>query len=67
MMKSFRKELWFNSPSRREFINITQQVEACLHESGIREGLCLVNPIHRTWHLTWFLSTRRTKSNTSNT
>jgi secondary thiamine-phosphate synthase enzyme len=47
-MKSYRKELWFNVPSRRGFINITPQVEACLKESGIREGLCLVNAMHIT-------------------
>jgi len=42
-MKSYKKELWFNVPSRRAFINITPDVMACLKESGIREGLCLVN------------------------
>ena len=42
-MKSYRKELWFNIPSRRAFINVTSQVEECLRESAIREGLCLVN------------------------
>jgi len=42
-MKSYRKELWFNVPTRRAFINITQEVEKCLRESGIKEGLCLVN------------------------
>ena len=47
-MKSFRKELWFNIPSRRGFLNITPQVEECLRESGIREGLCLVNAMHIT-------------------
>jgi secondary thiamine-phosphate synthase enzyme len=47
-MKSYRKELWFNVPSRRGFINITPQVEACLHESGIQEGLALVNAMHIT-------------------
>lgn len=45
-MKTFRKELWFNVPSRRAFINITGEVEACLAESGIREGLLLVNAMH---------------------
>jgi len=45
-MKSFRKELWFQVPSRRAFINITPQVEAALSESGIAEGLCLVNAMH---------------------
>ncbi len=43
-MKSYRKELIFNIPSRRGFVNITREVEQALAESGIREGLCLVNP-----------------------
>ncbi len=47
-MKSYRKELWFNTTSRREFINITPQVEACLRESGIQEGLLLCNAMHIT-------------------
>jgi secondary thiamine-phosphate synthase enzyme len=47
-MNSFRKELWFDVPSRRGFVNITQQVEECLHESGTREGLVLVNAMHIT-------------------
>lgn len=47
-MKSYRKELWFNVPTRRAFINITSQVEQCLQESGIREGLALVNAMHIT-------------------
>jgi secondary thiamine-phosphate synthase enzyme len=47
-MKSFRKELWFNLPTRRGFINITPQVEEALHESGIKEGLALVNAMHIT-------------------
>ena len=47
-MKSYRKELWFEVPTRRGFVNITPQVEACLAESGIREGLALVNPMHIT-------------------
>ena len=47
-MKSYRKELWFNVPARRGFINITPQVEECLRESGIREGLILINPMHIT-------------------
>jgi secondary thiamine-phosphate synthase enzyme len=47
-MKSYRKELWFDIPARRAFINITPEVEECLHESGIREGLCLVNAMHIT-------------------
>ena len=47
-MKSYRKELYFETPTRRAFINITDQVEACLHQSGIKEGLCLVNAMHIT-------------------
>jgi len=47
-MKSYRKELWFNIPQRRGFVNFTDQVEACLRESGIQEGLCLVNAMHIT-------------------
>lgn len=47
-MKSYRKELWFNTQSRRAFINITGQVEEALHESEIKEGLCLVNAMHIT-------------------
>ena len=47
-MKSYRRELWFNVPSRRGFINITPQVEECLRESGVKEGLVLVNAMHIT-------------------
>jgi secondary thiamine-phosphate synthase enzyme len=47
-MKSYKKELYFNTPTRRQFINITPQVEQCLDESGIKEGLCLVNAMHIT-------------------
>jgi secondary thiamine-phosphate synthase enzyme len=47
-MKSYRKELWFDVPKRRQFLNITDTVDACLRESGIREGLCLVNAMHIT-------------------
>jgi secondary thiamine-phosphate synthase enzyme len=47
-MKSFREELWFETRSRREYINITPQVEDCIRRSGIREGLCLVNAMHIT-------------------
>jgi secondary thiamine-phosphate synthase enzyme len=47
-MKTYRKELWFNIPSRRGFVNITPQVETCLLESGIVEGLCLCNAMHIT-------------------
>lgn len=45
-MKSHRKELWFNIPSRRGFVNITPEVEVALRESGIREGIILVNAMH---------------------
>jgi len=47
-LKSYRKELWFNVPQRRAFINITPLVEECVRESGVREGLCLVNAMHIT-------------------
>ena len=47
-MKTFRKELWFEIPSRFGLVNITPQVEACLRESGIAEGLVLVNAMHIT-------------------
>ncbi len=47
-MKSFRKELWFETPKRRAYINITPQLEQCLAESGIREGLLLCNAMHIT-------------------
>ncbi len=47
-MKSFRKEIVMNVPARRGFVNITPQVRDCLRESGILEGLCLVNPMHIT-------------------
>lgn len=45
-MKSFRQELWFQTPKRRELRNITATVGECLRQSGIREGLCLVNAMH---------------------
>jgi secondary thiamine-phosphate synthase enzyme len=47
-MKSYRKELWFEVPTRRAFVNITRQVNDCLKESGVREGLVLVNAMHIT-------------------
>jgi secondary thiamine-phosphate synthase enzyme len=47
-MKSYRKELWFQVPSRRALINITPDVNQALQESGIQEGLCLVNAMHIT-------------------
>ena len=45
-MKAHRKELWFNTPTRTAFVNITAQVEEALRDSGVREGLCLVNAMH---------------------
>lgn len=42
-MKSHRKELWFNTPHRRDYINITGEVSDAVRESGVHEGLCLVN------------------------
>jgi secondary thiamine-phosphate synthase enzyme len=47
-MKSYRKELWFETTKRRELINITQEVQNCLAESGINQGLILVNAMHIT-------------------
>ncbi|MCX8027814.1 MAG: secondary thiamine-phosphate synthase enzyme YjbQ [Thermodesulfovibrionales bacterium] len=47
-MKTYRKELWFHIPTRRAFVNITPQVNECLKESGIKEGLVLVNAMHIT-------------------
>jgi secondary thiamine-phosphate synthase enzyme len=47
-MKSYRKELWFEAPTRRGLMNITPQVNACLAESGVREGMVLVNAMHIT-------------------
>ena len=47
-MKNYRKELWFNTNHRREFINITPQVEDCLKESGIKDGFVLCNAMHIT-------------------
>lgn len=47
-MKSHRKELWFNIPARRGFINITREVEAAVRESGVKEGFVLVNAMHIT-------------------
>jgi secondary thiamine-phosphate synthase enzyme len=48
VMKSYRKELWFNIPQRRGLVNITPSVDECLRESGVREGLCLVNAMNIT-------------------
>ncbi len=47
-MKSYRKELWFHTSERMAFLNITQQVEQCLEDSGITEGLVLINAMHIT-------------------
>jgi secondary thiamine-phosphate synthase enzyme len=47
-MKSYRKELWMETPHRRDYVNITGQVEQCLAESGISEGLILINAMHIT-------------------
>ena len=47
-MKSYRKELWFNTKQRREYINITRQVQECINESNVSEGLILVNAMHIT-------------------
>jgi len=47
-MKSYRKELWFEIPTRRAFVNITSQVKDCLQESAIQEGLALINAMHIT-------------------
>lgn len=45
-MKSHRQELWFETPTRRAFLNITPQVAAAIRASGVREGLCLINAMH---------------------
>ena len=47
-MKTYRKELWFEFPGRRGFVNITPEVEKCVEASGVREGLVLVNAMHIT-------------------
>ncbi len=47
-MKNYRKELWFNTSNRREYLNITPQVEQCLEDSGIKEGFVLCNAMHIT-------------------
>lgn len=47
-MKSFRKELWFNVPKRRGLVNITREVQRCIDESGVKEGLVLVNAMNIT-------------------
>ena len=45
-MKTYREEIWFNTKTRRDYINITDQVQAMIDKSGIKEGLCLVNAMH---------------------
>ena len=47
-MKSYKEELWFNTNTRRAYINITDKVQAAIDKSGIKEGLCLVNAMHIT-------------------
>ena len=47
-MKHYRKELWFNTSQRREYLNITSDVEAAVRESGVQHGLCLINAMHIT-------------------
>lgn len=47
-MKHLRKELWFNTPQRRDYLNITGQIQALVIESGVQHGLCLVNAMHIT-------------------
>lgn len=47
-MKHYREELWFNTPNRRDYINITDKVEAAVRDSGVTEGLCLINAMHIT-------------------
>lgn len=47
-MKSYRKELWFNTENRLELVNITGMIRECVEASGVREGLCLVNAMHIT-------------------
>ena len=49
-MKIFRKELWFNIPARRAFINITSETQHCIDESGITEGLVLVNTTQNQYY-----------------
>ena len=47
-MKSLREELWFEVPNRRGFVNITPKVEELVRQSGVKDGLCLVNAMHIT-------------------
>ncbi len=47
-MKHLREELWFNTPHRRDYVNITDKIQKLVHNSGVRNGLCLVNAMHIT-------------------
>ncbi len=47
-MKAYRKEIWMNLPGRTGFVNVTPEVEECVRESGVKEGICLVNSMHIT-------------------
>jgi secondary thiamine-phosphate synthase enzyme len=47
-MKSYRKELWFNTPTRRQMVHITPEIQNCVRESGVQEGMVLVNAMHIT-------------------
>ncbi|HEY5595548.1 MAG TPA: secondary thiamine-phosphate synthase enzyme YjbQ [Nitrospiria bacterium] len=47
-MKSYREEVWFETQTRRDYINITPRVQSAVKKSGVKEGLCLVNPMHIT-------------------
>ena len=47
-MRTYREELWFNTPHRRDYINITPEIERAVKKSGVKEGLCLVNAMHIT-------------------
>ena len=47
-MKHMREELWFNTPNRRDYVNITDKVESLVRQSGVQQGLCLVNAMHIT-------------------
>lgn len=47
-MKSFREEIWFNTKTRRDYINVTERVQSIIDKSGVKEGLCLVNAMHIT-------------------
>jgi secondary thiamine-phosphate synthase enzyme len=47
-VKHLRQELWFNTPNRRDYVNITDQIEMLVSQSGVQNGLCLVNAMHIT-------------------